>query len=162
MKGILCIIILARIGFVSAQSLEAQVVGSTGNIFSGSTFSVSSTTGESAIFLLSGSGYSASQGFQQPYPGSSSSRIASQVSPSDIAVWIYPNPVSKELYIVPYKNTQIKQVVLFTITGEILESKPATGLFQQSIQMHTYANGLYVVKVEMENGETMIKKVVKE
>ncbi len=67
---------------------------------------------------------------------------------------IFPNPVTDKLNIATEKK--IKYIQLFDVSGKRLRSlkQPVSNLFE-------YSNGLYFLKIQMENGKIYVKKFIK-
>ena len=70
---------------------------------------------------------------------------------------IYPNPVSDKLYI--ETETEIENVVVYTITGVVAQQSTANGQ-QLTIDVANLNSGVYFVKVVTANGE-VVKRVLK-
>lgn len=72
-------------------------------------------------------------------------------------VTIYPNPVKDVLY---FKTQQkIESIELYDIVGQKIKEFDAQSL---SIDLKTETKGIYVVKIKLTNGQTEIKKVIKQ
>lgn len=72
-------------------------------------------------------------------------------------VTIYPNPVKDVLY---FKTQQkIESIELYDIVGQKIKEFDAQSL---SIDLKTEPKGIYVVKIKLTNGQTEIKKVIKQ
>ena len=76
-----------------AQSIERQVIGSTGSYSSNSTARVSSTVGETVITTASSGNIILTQGFQQK----GGNTIGINELENGFSINAYPNPVSNEL-----------------------------------------------------------------
>jgi|SRR6185312_10156318 len=89
-------------------------------------------------------------------------------SPSGVApvemsngLMIYPNPVRSNLTIKSHEGNGIKQVSLYSISGQKVyeqgfgEIKPV----EDAIDCSEYAQGIYVLQVELENAGTVTKKI---
>lgn len=70
----------------------------------------------------------------------------------------YPNPVTNTLFIDSIKETTVKSVMLFDIMGKKLIDEK--GDIQQ-LDMSSFSNGLYLLKIENENG-FFTEKIIKE
>ncbi len=78
----------------------------------------------------------------------------SENSASDFGV--YPNPVMDELHF----NTKekIHSVKVLNASGQLVKSQIGG---QKSIQLRSLSTGLYIVEVQLENGKSITKKVLK-
>jgi len=75
---------------------------------------------------------------------------------------IYPNPAQTEVF-VTVNNSQIKinRVELYDLVGRQIQEQ----VFDKShgtLPIEEFSNGIYIIKVHLSNGETVIKKLVKQ
>ena len=70
-------------------------------------------------------------------------------------VTIYPNPTSEMIYI--DARIPVKQVQLISMTGKIVRKYHSNS----QININDLPNGIYMLKVQLENGKTEVKKVLK-
>lgn len=73
---------------------------------------------------------------------------------ADFQVVIYPNPVETHLHIETEQD--IQSVTIYSVTGQHIQ----TVEHQSSINLSTYARGIYLVKITTQNSSTL-KQVVK-
>ncbi|MDR0605010.1 MAG: leucine-rich repeat protein [Bacteroidales bacterium] len=71
-------------------------------------------------------------------------------------ILIYPNPVKERIYIQSF--SQVEQITIYSISGKIL--KKINGR-QASLPVSDLVSGMYLIKVKMENEET-VWKIIKE
>lgn len=69
---------------------------------------------------------------------------------------IYPNP-TKNVINISKSNTNIKNVKLIDITGKVIYNNNNNA---QPIDVRSYSKGLYILKIESEDGRVASKKVV--
>jgi hypothetical protein len=74
------------------------------------------------------------------------------------AIEIYPNPAASYVTISSIDNTEINQVILYDIQGQILKEKKIIGGSQLDIRQ--LDQGLYFLKLEISNGDTVFKKLL--
>lgn len=70
---------------------------------------------------------------------------------------VYPNPVKDNLYLTYTGNTLSASI--FTLTGQLVKSDKIVG---DKIQTDDIASGVYLVKLNMEDGSTATLKFIKE
>jgi len=70
-------------------------------------------------------------------------------------VSVYPNPTKDKLMI---KNANVKALEMYSVLGQKVLSVVGT----QEIDVHNFKRGLYLVKVSLENGTVVTKKVILE
>lgn len=74
------------------------------------------------------------------------------------AIKITPNPVHEKLNI-SISNKTVKSVIIFDVLSKKI--KDISYNFDQ-VDVSNLQNGLYILKIETENGENQIFKVIKE
>ena len=90
---------------LKGQTIERQLIGSTGNLSETTNFQVSATSGEIAISTETSGTIILTQGFQQPLPEDFVSSI--NIDNSDIEIAIYPNPTISSIKLDLKSNTKI-------------------------------------------------------
>ena len=75
---------------------------------------------------------------------------------------IHPNPAKNELFIIAQNTTENLTLKIFNIEGKQLSSKSITLQDQKAIDVSQLLNGIYFLNIEDENGNTTIKKFMKE
>jgi hypothetical protein len=73
-----------------------------------------------------------------------------------LTISVYPNPVSDVINIVGWNN--VVKMQLYDATGKQLKQWNAA---QSSINMSNYATGIYILKMNLANGDTKIEKIKK-
>lgn len=149
---------------VMSQSIERSVIATAGGIMQGRSNGVvlSWTLGESAVGSLSSSSYLLTQGFQQ---GNLSGTGVLNPELEDLGIGIYPNPVSKTLYM-RFTSAAPEQfsIVCYDLMGRmVLEERfnGTNGENQISIEAGGLSAGLYVVRVISGNKPIFSAKFVK-
>ncbi|WP_420572221.1 T9SS type A sorting domain-containing protein [Kordia sp.] len=77
-----------------------------------------------------------------------------EVSNAINQITVYPNPVKNILHI--ETTSQLKSIVLFSMLGEKISSTN-----QNNIDLSAISNGLYMLQVELLNGNITTKKIIK-
>lgn len=77
---------------------------------------------------------------------------------SNIKVSIYPNPTSEKISIV--SNQLIKSISIYTIEGKLISEK-TTNSNQDKIDMTSYNDGIYIIRITDENNLITSKKIIK-
>jgi hypothetical protein len=80
---------------------------------------------------------------------------------SSAAIFIYPNP-SNGIFKINLAGKKLKTVFLFNILGDVLFQTNASTNTTFNIDISQASPGVYYVKALSDNGEVMVKKVVKE
>lgn len=76
-------------------------------------------------------------------------------------VSIYPNPMENVLTIDNSNDIEIDQVVIYDVTGKQLITADINEAKQNSIDVSSLENGIYMMKVFFENGDFISKTIVK-
>ena len=78
---------------------------------------------------------------------------------SETQVKLYPNPVVDHLKI---RANDIKNVKVFNVTGKLVLAANNDGnLLEMDMNFSELQEGLYLVRIELNNNELITKKVVK-
>jgi hypothetical protein len=147
----------------SQASIERWVIGTTGGSYTGGTWLVDYTAGETVITTVSNTGNTLTQGFQQP----ASILVSVNEHPeTDWEVNLYPNPSSDFLNISISNIEEDKTVVeLYDIIGQRLEYREFnTGGNQRldcTFEMGQYATGTYFLRVSAGKELSEVYKIVK-
>ncbi len=72
---------------------------------------------------------------------------------------IYPNPFAD--YLVIFTEKKIKSISIFDVSGKNLLNKKINN-YKLNLNVEQLTKGVYVAKVQIENGKTVIKKIIKE
>ena len=75
---------------------------------------------------------------------------------------IHPNPTKNELFITSKKITQNLTIKIFNIEGKLLSTQDVAIENQTSIDVSSLTSGIYFLNIEDENGNTTIKKFIKQ
>ena len=81
--------------------------------------------------------------------------LAVQDANTQTEISVYPNPTSDVLNI--HSNSPVKYVQLISLEGKIVRKFAQTS----QLNLQDLPKGVYVLKVQLENGKTELKKVVK-
>lgn len=79
---------------------------------------------------------------------------------SDTAFTISPNPASDFVTISNSENLKIKNVELFDLNGRIIKSAKFNDLVNIEINLASFSKGMYLLKIDTENG-FISKKIIK-
>ena len=75
---------------------------------------------------------------------------------------IYPNPVKEELILHSASKSGNLKIKIFNTAGKLLSTQKLELQNQSSIAISQLATGIYFLKIQDENGNTTIKKFIKE
>ena len=75
---------------------------------------------------------------------------------------LYPNPAQNELFITAQNTTENLKIKIFNIEGKLLSAQSITLQDQKAIDVSQLLNGIYFLNIEDENGNTTIKKFIKQ
>ncbi|MCZ4317843.1 T9SS type A sorting domain-containing protein [Aequorivita viscosa] len=75
---------------------------------------------------------------------------------------IHPNPAKNELFLTSKNTTENLKIKIFNIEGKLLSTQNITLQDQKAIEVSQLVSGIYFLNIEDENGNTTIKKFVKE
>lgn len=153
MKTILLTLIFGTTISISAQSIERQVLGSTGGTFSSSSITVTSTVGETAVATFSGS-LTLTQGYQQADTNNSTSihEITVKASYS-----LYPNPTTgKSNLAITTENSNAEiQILIYSAAGKLIstgnQSLIAGTTSRVELDLSIQAAGVYFIKIKDAN-----------
>lgn len=73
---------------------------------------------------------------------------------------VYPNPVSTELYVEIGDMKNVESIEIYSITGRLVEKYKVNG-YQNIIPMENNPDGMYYVKVRLDDNQSITYKVVK-
>jgi hypothetical protein len=76
------------------------------------------------------------------------------------SVSVYPNPTSK--FITISSSSVITKLTLVNQLGAVLLENNAINTNTQSLDLSQYADGIYFLSIGMDNGQTMVKKIMVE
>ncbi len=82
---------------------------------------------------------------------------------SETTIFTYPNPVTEKLNLSFSKDVFAKRIMLMDVTGRTLcllqQNRLST---TQSLDFNVYDSGVYMLVVELENGQVLTRSIVKE
>ncbi|MBE9466307.1 T9SS type A sorting domain-containing protein [Dyadobacter subterraneus] len=88
------------------------------------------------------------------------SRIESvSIDGKDLAVTLFPNPVSNELFVQDVSNQSVKELSIFNSNGQIVQQANSISP-TKGINVEGLSNGLYIVKVLRTDGTQNSNKIV--
>lgn len=135
-----------------SQQLSHQVLVPAAGLVTTSTISYSQTIGETAIELLSNSGFVFTQGFQQPRI-----KISPETAPDGNGVDVYPNPATDYIKVKFFGDVARNfKVDVINITGMIVSSMTMSFItkyyYIQQIDVAKLKYGFYFVRVVSDDG----------
>jgi hypothetical protein len=83
-------------------------------------------------------------------------------SQEDSAFSIHPNPAKNELFLSSQNPSENLKIKIFNIEGKLLSSQTLALEKQTSIDVSNLSSGMYFLNIEDENGNTAVKKFIKE
>ncbi|PLW92827.1 MAG: hypothetical protein C0592_08785 [Marinilabiliales bacterium] len=143
--------------FLSAQSIQNDVVSSAGASGSSATMKIDYTVGEPVIELRQATTISASQGFHQP-----GLYVTAIDNPELEGIQCYPNPVDENLIVdIPASYTSSFVYTIYDLNGRVMVSETiASG--SNAINMKSFAAGNYLLYVtETSTGKSFQSKILK-
>ncbi len=154
-KLILSAVFVMALG-ANAQSLERQVIGSTGGSFSGAV-QVDWTVGETVIATATAGSVILTQGFQQP-PAVPNAVKNINVNSN---VTAYPNP-SGSLVNVEWKNTAFTgSLALYDATGRMVWNSSLSKISATQIDLSTFAPGVYTLQLLGSDNQTSVLRLTR-
>jgi hypothetical protein len=147
--------------FAFAQTVERQVISSSGSNYEGANYIVSSTVGEVITGTATTSTYILTQGFQQGFFTVSKLDEEIQVNYS-----VYPNPVVNTLNIELFaqKSTSLN-ISIFDIKGVAIDKKTENINGRTIIQsdFSNLPNGTYIIRIsDLTNNTVKNLQIVKQ
>ncbi|OAD91753.1 hypothetical protein A7A78_10880 [Aequorivita soesokkakensis] len=74
---------------------------------------------------------------------------------------LYPNPAKDKMFLSATNPTENLKVKIFNIEGKLLSSQTLALEKQTSIDVSNLSSGMYFLNIEDENGNTVVKKFIK-
>lgn len=140
---------------VRAQSIERQVIGTTGTSYNSGTIMLDQTLGESVILTHDIGSIILTQGFHQP-PASGSIGI----SELETSIFnIFPNP-TKDVFTITNESGEEFEISLYSTDGKLILREKAIGLIQFSLG--EYAYGSYYIQLLPKSGKRIHSKIIKQ
>ena len=138
---VICLLFAGNKSF--SQSISAEVISNSGEMFISNSFSLNWTLGESVIDVLASDPYIHTQGFHQTYLKTTS--LERDLTNSSISV--YPNPVKDFLNIKMKKVSGDVNIELYEPSGKKILSKKLDSNENYKLNMKKFANGIYLLHV---------------
>jgi hypothetical protein len=85
--------------------------------------------------------------------------VSTQVN---LIISIHPNPAKDELFITAQNTTENLKIKIFNIEGKFLAKQTLEVANKTSIDVSSLTSGIYFLNIEDENGNTTIKKFIKQ
>ncbi len=144
----LILILLSCTASVHAQTLERQVIGSSGGSFSSGTLQVDHTTGEMAIGSATTGTFTVSQGFHQAMLFRTS--IADKTM--DVRFSLFPNPATDQITLALQAAQPFElRLSLTTATGQVVfadqDAEVANENYKRVIPTKSLAAGVYFLNL---------------
>ena len=150
-KVLIILLLVSRVN-VFPQHLSHQVMVPAAGIATNGIVSYSQTIGETAIEIISGSGFVFTQGFQQP-----GIKFSPETAPDGNGVNVYPNPATDFINIKLFGDVARKfRIEIINIAGAIVNSGTINFIesyyYIQRIEVDKLMNGLYFVRIVSDDG----------
>jgi hypothetical protein len=164
MKKILFfIIVLIFYEFSFAQTINRQLISSSGKISNGGTITASSSTGQIISSTFINSNIKIIQGFQQGHwtdPGGISDKDGKFVN-----LTAYPNPVTTSI-VLDFNNTREEkfEIAIYNVTGQKICGDIETTknpYYKKELDFSGFSAGIYLVVLTDESGNYNSLKVQK-
>ena len=146
---IICLFTIATIG-INAQSIERQVIATTGGIQVGSSIELSSTVGEPVVGEVSSGTIHLNQGYQQSSAQSNNTSVEEEIV---LNYSLYPNPAT-DFVVVNLENKGAEENIslnLYSLEGVLVFSEtlfiPQRGTTSTKIDISQLASGVYSLRV---------------
>ncbi len=148
-KHIFVIALLLGVSLYS-QSIERQVIGSSGATFVSTTMTLDYTVGDIAIYTVQDEGSVLTQGFHQP-PYAIAVTPEPPIDPTELS--LYPNPTSG---LVMIEGDTVNTVEVYTVTGQrILQTN------LPRFDISHLRTGVYIARIET-TSKTFVKRIIKD
>ncbi len=127
-----------------AQSIEPQVIGSTGDHYTSAGAQLSFTAGEVMIETVTATNSIITQGFHQP----ESSGVGISENTGKIQMNVFPNPTFDQVTIALKQHDQNFNVALFDAQGKlVIQDQILKNTNNQTMDMSRLAAGTYILRV---------------
>ncbi len=152
-KIIIIFIILGAYFSINAQSIERSVISSGGLSFNNSNYSIDWTFGETSVSTASGGSTLLTQGFNQYYTNS-----INLINVIDIqGLKSFPNPTNDVVSFFIENNNSIALIKLYDVSGKLLISQDWNTTEILTIDLASYASGIYHFQIIIEGKTNAIK-----
>ncbi|MGZ4033434.1 MAG: T9SS type A sorting domain-containing protein [Bacteroidia bacterium] len=156
MKKLLLLFIIIYSGPTIAQSLNPDVIATSGTSFNDGTSQLDWTLGETVTSTLTSGSNMLTQGFHQP-----NLLVTSINDPAtDYSVTVFPNPTVDHVQL-QFKN--LKNMVtaeILSSDGKLLQSQNINAAGETIFDMSGYASGTYLLSVK-DNSKIKTYKIIK-
>lgn len=153
MKQIFLSVSLLTSAFCFAQSMERQVVASSGGQSNVSGTQIDWTLGEVVVGTATGSGFTVNEGFHQTF--------IKITSVDEVEKWdleLYPNPTQDFINLNPKSFTEEYKLRLFDSSGKNLLESNNTG--PSKVNLEFLPNGVYILQF-IANNQIQTYKIIK-
>jgi len=160
MKSRLFLTVILFSGLSCVHLHAQQVVGATGGTIVGTSYTLSYTVGEVATQTYSGGGFILNQGFQQP----TYTITAIEDNLSSVVLAVFPNPTTGGISLeVKESQGMLLSYILYDFNGrELLRGDGKSGPYVKfDLDLSSFSQGVYMLKVICENQIIKVIKVVK-
>ena len=136
-------------------TLEREVIGSIGQVFTGANLHLSGTAGEAAVTTESAAGLLLTQGFHQAEPEDLTSVYITAEVLSGLAA--YPNPAQQQFWVqITSPTTQRLTFEVLDVTGRklsnVTHTLPAGTSTALNFNSSTWPAGIYLVRLLTDRG----------
>lgn len=153
-KGTKVLILLLLFSWANgfSQQLSHQVLVPAAGIATAEGINYSQTIGETAVEIISNSGFVFTQGFQQP-----EIKISQENAPDGNGVNVYPNPATDFINVKMFGDVARKfRIEIINITGMIVSSMTMDFItkyyYIQQIDVINLKIGFYLIRVTSDDG----------
>jgi hypothetical protein len=140
-----------------AQTIEREVVSTSGNFYSNSAGQLSTTLGEPIISTTSSGTNELTQGFQQ----TKTTVTSIEDYQTDFEMNVYPNPVSEYIIIKIEKIKEDINFTIYTIEGKIIINNQLKEL-ETKLDIGGFAKGSYFLNITEQNKIIKTYKIIKQ
>jgi|JI10StandDraft_1071094.scaffolds.fasta_scaffold04247_9 hypothetical protein len=150
MKVFFFAVLVSLSGFIAAQKITPEVIGSAGDVFKSGGFTLEWTLGEIATESLTSTNFKLTQGFHQ-----GRIVISSVSNPVLEGFNVYPNPVQASLSLENFTNGMV-DYILTDIQGlKVVQNKITEGV--HLLNTENIPAGIYILKVQNQNQSQYFK-----
>ena len=140
------------------QNVDQQIIATAGDDIANGNTSVSWTLGQLVGTASVNSGILLTEGFHQSDPIT----VLSSLPDVEQTITIFPNPAVDRISIDASINAGLGSYQLANLEGRIMESAQEVDFSTtQQIPMHTYADGIYLLTINIEGKEPKQFKIIK-
>jgi hypothetical protein len=75
---------------------------------------------------------------------------------------VYPNPTQNEVFITTNGTEKVKNILIFDAVGKLIQQINQIQSTETTISLTNALSGLYVLEIELETGEKIYQKLIKE